>query len=254
MCTPEKPNSLWAGPAMNRHQPYLFFSLGIMLAFLATLLFLDNMGRNSRVMGEGHPFNDAQVDKWTVGNPHEAYYLWKEHGFKGRIILTIGRRLSFAAAQREISLPDPGTSLEQIFEQGIKPENFLQVSLKTGIAREIIQAIPEAMLDEELRKASSEKGMTATNRVINAPYFGAPRTITTLSLLKPIREPMLVVINASIFRDYQPGELIRLLQTSGIATDALIFCRSLDDPEVTERERNLLKDFEQMTGAKNGKA
>lgn len=239
---------------MNRHKPYLFISFGIMLGFLTVAIVLDHLGTRSRVIRKEYLFDNAQVKKWTVDYPDQAYYVWKENGFKGRVILSVSRRLNFVSPQSELSIPLSGVPLEQVFEQVIKPENFLRVAMNTGIAREIVHLLPRFEFDEQFSNATNKSEATAANGIINAPYFGSPRTITTLPLSKPPKEPVLLFINASIFRDYTPEELHKQLVASGINADAIIYCRSLDDKQISDEERARLRDFELMMGGMRGKA
>lgn len=231
---------------------------GILILFFITLISLDKHGRNSRTEGIGYPLNAPQIIKITVGYPEQAYNLWKEKGFKGRIVISLGRRLNFVEPVELSSVPAMTfplkiSNISKVVEDNLKAENFLLVSMETGLAREIIHIVPENLLFEKMEFAGKEEGVFISKEKIEAPFFGSPRTITTLSSLKSPVEPALLYVNASIFKEIEPEELLGQLVKTGLKTDLVVLCRSYDDKEVTDRERESLKVFDMLLGGLGGR-
>ena len=182
-----------------------FFSIGIIVFFVIALISLDGYGRNSRLTGQSHSINDPQLIKMSVDSPEQAYSLWKLNRFKGRVVVSLSRRLNFVTPDKSslipgMSFPLKVFNLSRSIETDLRPENFLLVAVETNIAREVIHIVPEMVFYEKLKYAGTEEGVTITEGRIKVTFFGSPRVITTMSSFEPPDEPVLLYINASIFR------------------------------------------------------
>lgn len=243
---------------LNEEQKIYPFSIGIILLSIIVLFSIEGYGRRSRVTGQSCFLNGPKLIKVPVDYPEEAYKLWKKKGFKGRIVVSLSRRLNFVLPEETLiparmSFPIKVFNLSNVVEGNLKAENFLFVSMETGVVREIIHIMPETVFSEKLEYAGKEKGVSITNERIAIPFFGSPRVIATMPFLKPPDEPVLLYVNASFFRDYEPEELLRNLLRIGLKTDFAVLCKSFDDKDVTDRERERLKTFENLLEASPGK-
>ena len=243
---------------MKRDSRQLYiYSAAVMVLFLIVLVFLDLQGRHARIMGAGHPLHEPRLPKMTVDDSVRTYDLWKQNAFKGRIIISLSSRLNFVSPGDGATIPAMFFPLRvfrlsRAMESTLGAKNFLLVSLETGIAREIIHIVPPAVFSKKSRYAATEQGVTVDKEKIVVPYFGSPRVITTMPFLKAPTEPVLLYVNASIFKQYEPGQLLRLLNSRGLKTDFLVLSRATDDPAVTDRERDRLRTFEKLLGAVDG--
>ncbi len=243
--------------SMKSEKHLYFFSLGILVFFSVTVVSLDRFGTNSRKAGHGCSLNDSQLVKLSVNYSDEAYKVWQQKGFKGRVVVALSRRLNFVNNGMEnlippMSFPLKVFNLSKAIEGRLKSDNFLFVAMETGIAREIISVVPEKIYPEKREAAKGIEGVSVKEGRIKVPNLGSPREITVMPFFKATKEPALLYISASFFSDYEPGELLGLLKKAGIKTDLVILCRSLDDNDVTDKDREKLRVFEMLLGTTHG--
>lgn len=249
----------WPCGQMNKQNiTALFFSAVLIILSPVILLSVERYGRDSRSAGISYSLADPALDRATIDYPEEAYTLWKQRGFKGRVIISFSRRLNFVRLEADALIPPMSFPL-QVFnlsnaaEGNLRPDNFLYIAMETGIARKIVHIVHESVLQEKIENARGSEGVTVGENRIQAPHVGSPRTIALMSSLRPFDEPVLVYVNASVFRDYDPEEFLRQLLKSGLYTDLMVLCRSYDDSEVTEKEREKLRIFEALLGGSGEK-
>jgi hypothetical protein len=233
-------------------------SASIFLLFLVVLFSLDALGRKSRVMGAGGLPSDRGVRKAVVDFPDEAYSLWKAEGFRGRVVLSFGKRLNFVLPEEgslmpPMPFPMKPFNLSDYIEGTLKPENFLFVSMEKGIAREIIHIVPDKVFYEKALYARRQESAAVEGQKIEFPHLGSPRTITTVGSFRPPVEPVLLYVNASYFEDSEPEELLGLLLKAGLKTDYVVLSRSLDDGDVEDEEREKLMRFMMLLEGGGGK-
>lgn len=242
---------------MGNRKANICCSIVIVIFFSCVLLFLAGYGKAGRVTGVPVSLDDRRIAKELVNRPEEAYGIWEKSGHKGRMVVSLSRRLNFIETHEETFIPHSPFpvkvfNLATSVEATLDDKNFLFVSLLKGIAREIIHIVPEQAFQEKLRFAE-KNGIAATNGKINVPFRGSPRWIAPLSELKPIREPVLLYVNASFFEEVEPAALFNHLRDIGLKTDLVVLCRSFDDDEVTPLEREKLDAFARMIGEAGGK-
>lgn len=227
---------------------YVFgISCALILLFLVLLYAIDRYGRNARKSGTGFSLADASLPKIAVGYPEDAYIAWKMRGYRGRVVVALSKRLNFIEpekimTQRDRFPLDPRSQGNEL-ERRLNSENFLFVAMKRGIVRKIIHIVPDSDFRWRRDAASDIGGVAAAENAISTPYRGSPRLITTLGHLPATDEPVLLYINASFFHDHTPDEVLAGLRNARVRTDYVVFCDSLEDPEVTEEERLRLRDF-----------
>ncbi|MDP2166928.1 MAG: hypothetical protein Q8J64_01200 [Thermodesulfovibrionales bacterium] len=229
------------------------FSAGVLLFFSLTLISLEAYGRNSRASGIGHPLDSHQMVIASVDYPEEAYLLWKNTGYKGRVVVSLSSRLNFVHTENNALIPQEVSSfpvtvhnLPAEAEKGLNAKNFLFAAMKTGVAREVISILPEAVFREKQDYTGAEEGVRVLKGRIEVPFFGSPRTITAMPYFKSPGEPVLLFINASFFRGHEPEEVFRGLVNTALTADYVVLCRSFDDPEVGDADRERLRSFEML--------
>jgi hypothetical protein len=145
-----------------------------------------------------------------------------------------------------MSFPFEVFNPSRVFEDNLRPDNFLLVSMETNIAREVIHVMSDKQFRETRNALKRDRGATISEKIISFPFNGSPRTITNLSDFKAPAEPVLLYIDASIFNDYEPDEFLRHLLAAGFKTDHLVFCMSFNDRSITDRDRERLKIFREL--------
>lgn len=221
---------------------------------VVVLLAVNGYGRARRSGENDCLIGDRLLTAVVVDRPEHAYILWAERGFRGRIIVSLSRRLNFVASEEAYGSSRDVLTLQTLrksgtaIEQSLRSENFLFHAMERGIARSIIHVLPDRDYEDKLHYARNEPGVSVKNSVIYAPHLGSPRILTRLPVKVVPDEPVLLYLNASFLKEHEPKALLRRLISSGIRTDFFVLCRSLDDPEVTDGERGRLAELERMLG------
>lgn len=242
---------------MIREKALYLYILGIGSAFVLLLFSLDLYGRHSRVSGKGGAVGEQGVRIVHVDSPEECFSVWEKEGFKGRVVVSLSRRLNFEVLDedqflRRTSFPLNLVNLSAEAKKRLNSRNFLYISLKTGIAREIVHVVPESVFPEKADAAQGVEGVSVLGKVISAPHLGTPRLITSVHFSRSIEEPVLLYVNASIFGEQAPEAILRNLQQVGLKTDLVVLCRSSNDSEVTPMERGRIERFGELLGDADG--
>jgi hypothetical protein len=243
----------------SRGRSAYILSAVMAILFVTVIVALNHYGREKRILGKSYTFGDRPMKSVIVDRPEDAYRLWKKNGYRGRIVVALGTRLNFvqpdeAPVYQQSPFPVIVDDLIRMSEGALQSNNYLLIAVRAGVARMVVSVVPEAVLQEKIAYASSTEGASATAERIDVPYFGTPRMITALPFLRAPDEPVLLYINASFFRYYDPDDVLTRLRRTGISTDLVVLCRSLDDVDVTVAERERLRRFEQLLGGISGKS
>jgi len=246
---------------MGKNTIYLFYTGGTLLFLIATLFFLGGLGERARVVGyAGAPDDPRIADKFIIDRPEDAYRIWKKRGYRGRVAVSFAQRLYFveqgesAFIPRTMIFPVRPFNLSKPYEESLYTKNFLFVAMMTGVAREVIQVLPEQAFADRLKEVHAGEGITVSETRISSPLLGSPRYVTTIPFLPAMDEPVLLFISASFFRSYTPEALLRELHKAGLKTDCVVLSGNpLFDADVTEEERERLHVFARLIGAENGR-
>jgi hypothetical protein len=225
-------------------------AIGLALLFAGTAASLDTFGRTRRIQGPAHALSTGLAAVVTIDAADEAFRVWSNRGLHGRVVVALSSRLYFVSPEWEAPPVDPdeaapanpAVALERILD----PRNFLLVSMERGVAREVVHVLPERVLQEKSSLAAGMEGVRQVPGGLAAPYTGSPRRLTTLGGLDGLREPVLLFVSASFFRDRDATDVFRALSSGGVRTDLVVLCRSRDDAEVGSAEREQLSAFEAL--------
>ena len=204
---------------------------------------LDRYGKSARSAGTPACFGNGTVAE-ICRTDREVFDSWTRHGFSGRTILHVGTHLHFLpirdAAFFKTSGRDPVHAPEvlQQFETMLTYRNFLWVAAQANIARKIAYVFPSNAFaaKEQVRERNPHVRYSAGE--IGFSYGGFPRSVT--GTVPEVREPVLLNIDASYFREGDPEKLVADLANSGVRTDLVTLCLSEDDPETTPEDRRKL--------------
>lgn len=220
--------------------------IAIISLFTSTLVALDHFGKRGRVTGDSFLLGAGRILCVEVQQEGDVFKIWKERRCKGRVVVSLSRRLNFvSAADTELidesgiyAAPNPLVvfNLAPVFEKKITAKNFMFTSMKADIARKVIHVLPDADFQSINRGTSGKK-------VVLTDLLGSPRLITTLDAIRCDMEPVLLYISASFFKETDPLTVWRHLLRKGVRTDCIVLCYALNDDEVTENEREKLVAF-----------
>lgn len=233
---------------------YLVHSLFALCLLTATLLLLAFQGKTHRRFGPVGSVGKGRFEVVAVDRPEEAFLAWNRRGYRGRVVVSFSRRLNFVetAETRQIPPTSPFPvhvdNLSRMAEKELATENFLYIAMKSGIARELVQVVPQSEMAAKIAAAADE-GVAPRHGMLTLPVMGSPRTITPPGSFAHSGEPVLLYVNASYFRDVEPAELLRLLAGRGVVTDCAILAASSGDDEVSPVERERLQEFRRLLEA-----
>jgi hypothetical protein len=212
----------------------------------ASLYLLGHAGVASREHGTAYGI-DRGMPVQLLNTSREVYLLWKDQEVKGRVVVHMGRYLHFIAVddmgvyKGRNGFPVQTVSLLEEYEKELGDKNFLWLAMQGGMAREIYNVLSPDVLREKLRMVAGQSGVKVSEHEIETHYWGSKRTIT--DGIPAVEEPVLLNIDASLFSNSEPTVLLKGLKESGIRTDMLTLCLAEDNPNVTEPERERLREF-----------
>lgn len=224
---------------------YAQWSILILCFISASAYLLSTKGKGGRKPAP--PIPDMRQNFAFVDNPEQAYLRWKTRGEHGRIVVSLSRWLNFVEPVEKLPTDNPVplrvTNLAKETEKLLSAENFLFMTVRSGIAREIIHVVPESGYAARLDGVKQVEGAIERKHDILVPYIGTPRRITIPTNLVMGNEPVLLYVNASVFSDYEPKELLKLLRHAGLKASEIVLCQSADDTQVTAQEHARLTEF-----------
>lgn len=232
---------------MMGKKTFLTASLAIILFFSLSLYKLNSKGRTSRVYGRTYEISGSALPVYTLKNSADLFSFYKSQGFRGRVLVHVGKYLHFVEAESDFykgtgRFPIKVFSLIKAYEDRITTKNFLWVMMQGNVAREIYYILPDAVFHEKMNAAQAERrsvSVTADRIITN--YFGSKRVIS--NRLPDIKEPVLLNIDASFFDSPDAAVLMKELKNSGLRVDALTLNFAEDNPDVTNIGRERLKGF-----------
>jgi hypothetical protein len=228
-------------------------SIIIVLLFAASLYVLNSTGVDSRRYHAAYNITEKDLPIYLVKRSSDVYQIWKNKGMKGRVVLNIGDFLHFVGFdtsdiyKAKNTYPVSTLNLTEEYEKRIDNRNFLWVSMRSNIARKIYHVVSldvyreKAGLIKEGLREKKLRGIFISGKTVTTHDRGSQRVIT--SHIPQLREPALLVIDASYFANYNEETLLQALRTSGLKTDMMILCLEEGNPNVTEREREKLRVF-----------
>lgn len=212
----------------------LVASLALAAAAAGAVVALDRAGTKSRSMGQARPLSGA-LQPLVVSDARDLFSAWKTAGARGRTVVHVGAHLHLVPATEEIAdeapLAVPGTgALFAEYEHRLDGHNFLWVAIRTGLARRLFLVVPEMVF----RKKHHEADLGGVEDRFD--LLGTP--IVVAAGLPAVREPVLLVVDASWF-DVADGEaLLAQVRRSGLTSD-LVAVRLADDASAAARVRTL---------------
>lgn len=230
---------------------FIIISSLLLLSFISSLHAVDRLGLLSRIYSKAYDVAGNGVPVHILKEPSDVYSLWKRSGFRGRRAVHVGKHVHFLALEdkpRLESIMDSTlNSASQIaeYEGAINYKNFLRVAMLNNVVRQVDYMLPQ---DDVNKLRSQVQGndpeAIVKDKVIIVKHLGLNRNIS--DRLPATSEPVLINIDASYFAYSDPAEFVRQLRESGLTTDMITLCLSEGSPDVTDIERNRLRDFARM--------
>lgn len=224
-------------------------SFAILLFFCVSAYCLNYAGISSRVYKKVYNISDDGVPVAIVMNAADLYERWKRKGFRGRIVINIGKYLCFVEVEKSAfyGLTEKGIvnaiDIKEEYRRHLDYKNLLWLAMEEDMAREVYHVLPRSTFKEKLdTRGKTIKGFSEKEIVISE--LGSRRTMT--DRLPLISEPVLLNIDASYF-DYSDAEgFVRELKKSGLKTDLVTFNLSADNQDVTDEERGRAMEAARM--------
>lgn len=224
-----------------------------MIVFIAgaALVALNSTGNTSRQYEKSYHMGDPRLPVMVEDNSREVYAFIKEKGMHGRILIHLSKYLHFvppdvSSVYEGIErFPIITKSLSREYEKMVDQRNFLWIAMRTNIARRIYHVLPPYMFTEKREAVEAyTRGVSVKQGTIITHFLGSSRVIA--ERMPTIKEPVLLIIDASYFEYAGGSSLFDDLRASGVKTDLLILCLSEDNPDVQEQERKKLRQFAEL--------
>lgn len=232
-------------------------SVLIVILVAASLFILSHTGVSSRLYGSAKGFSDGDVPYYILRTSAEVYPFWKSAGVRGRAVIHFGRFLHYVGVdmpgvyEGRDRFPVKTADLLGEYEKKLEYRNFLRVAVKGNVARELYNVLPPEAFREKFRSVgggSRAEGVWVAGDTVVTHDFGLRRTIT--GRIPLVEEPVLINIDASYFSGADAPALLSELKRSGVRTDLLTLTLSEDNPDVSEAERERLREFARLLGGR----
>jgi hypothetical protein len=204
---------------------------------MASLVLVGRFGAGRRSSSQAFALSEPSLPIHLVANAEEVYELWHSEGTRGRKLVHLGKYLHFVAPER----PYPTASLEEFpwdivgpLEASLSQRDYLWVAMRANIVREITYVLPRETLQEKAEVAES-----SSTQAIVAEERGFRRTL--VDRIPEIDEPVLLVVDASLWTSPDVQRLMNGLWTSPLRSDLAIFNLAEDNELVSEPAREGLR-------------
>lgn len=232
-------------------------SAAIVLLAVAVAWGLDVHGQRARTYGAAGPMGSPEAAAVLVGTPRDAYRLWKDRGYRGRVILYVGDRwaridpneYNIPPIYRPYPLPLYNLPREREREF-LNDGNFLFMAALNGFVRRVDAVLTPsgfAEIDAQARKA---RNVSFGDGRIFLTHNGFPRMFATVATVRSPGEPVLLYVGASYFREGDAASLVQALNGIGLRTDLVILCAEETDSSLPPTARMELLRFADLAGLK----
>lgn len=222
-----------------------FISSLILFLFLGSLALMHYTGAEERVYGEHTSVARAGGMLRVVPRFADVYSHWKAMGLNARFIVSYSRFLRFVeegaggyAAERKFPLRMKSKVGE--YERHVGHENILWVAMQNGIARKIHHVLSPDSFARKMQELRGTPGGYFTEGAYVTNYFGGLRYISDKA--PRTREPVMLLVDASYMAETDAQGLVRSLRESGLKVDSLVFCLAEESPDVSDAERDRLRE------------
>lgn len=218
---------------------------------------LDLHGRRARVYGAAGPLGTPEAGALLVKTPLDAYRIWKERGYRGRIILYVGeswarldpREYNIPPVYRPYPLPLYNLPREREREF-LDNDNFLFMASLNGIARRIDALLAPSGFAGISAQAQLSRNVSMEKGHVFQTHDGFPRNFYTSATFRPPVEPVLLYVGASHFKEEAPERLAKTLISAGLRSDLVILCAEENDPSIPPKARQALLRFADLAALK----
>ena len=230
---------------------------GTLLVFVASAWLLDRHGKQSRrYVGPAQTVAAPALPVTVVETSDALYRLYRSRNVRGRLLVHVGRYLhavdidaaEVIPAQPDGRYPLSVSDMLPLYEKRISYRNVLWVAEEANMVREIMYYQPPGMFRNRL-EAMDDRDPDLLSKSSDALVFhdwGARRTIS--DRMPRLHEPVLLNIDASVFDELRPEQVLNALRSSSLTSDLVTLNLSLDNPDVTASSRRDLLLFAKMLG------
>lgn len=210
---------------------------------LAVLVGLEAAGRGARRMGSSAPVARGGAEVALVRDGAEALGAWRSRGFRGRVVVHVGRFLHFVEPEEagrlgrgELLRTGSGRIVVEEVARRVEDVSYLWAAAQAGVARRIAYAEPPATF--RARAAALE---LAGDGPLDLQIMGFPREARPA--LPSVSEPVLLDVAASWFDEGTGEELSRMLEASGLRVDLVTLNLLEGSADVSDAARARLRAF-----------
>jgi hypothetical protein len=225
---------------------------GIVALAAVAAAYLNHRGATARTYaGPAFKLTQPDLPLTVVGTSEELYRLYKDCRVKGRLLVHIGKYLHAVEIPLEELLPAGGyptvtADVLPLYEKRISYRNVLWVAGQANMVREIYYYQPPLMFRKRLAAVDDQDPVLISKgeHTIVLHDWGSRRTIA--DRMPQLQEPVLLNIDASVFEELQPEQLLTMVRASSLAADIVTLNLARDNPDVPDSCRRSLVRFAKM--------
>ena len=181
-----------------------------------------------------------------VRDTAELYSLWKTQGYRGRILVHLGRHFHFVPVELNVgrgALPpdvqDDDKTLAY-YESRLDFRNALWIAMAANFFREIYYVLPPDIYREKVAQVKGAGDIPVQGGDgIRLVTLGLNRSIS--DRLPVVSEPVVLNVDASYLQSSDARTVVGQLRQKGLLPETISFCLSTGSPDVTDHERNQLR-------------
>lgn len=175
----------------------MVINLLISISLFAVLLFSTSFGRQNRWYVAKPVFE-------VVGQSQMAFFSWRDHGVKGRVLFLFDR--SIANAQRDTDL---------------SRDNFVFMGIRHNLVRTVYQVVPDNLWAEVDLALRNNVYAVPEGRGYRIPVQGVPVHVLRLGDIRPVGEKVLVHISGEYWNAAELGRIVDLLRQRVLVSDVV---------------------------------
>lgn len=142
--------------------------------------------------------------KQHVSSNVEIFRLWERENIKGRTLYLFDRHFNATLAEKTVT-----------------DENYLDLSLRRGMVRQVYHIVPKSAWQEVRDKLTTNDIFKFSDGVFFMPMTEGRLYVTTLDNIKPDQEIVLTVINRDIWSTDEMGVITGLLDRRILRSDLI---------------------------------
>lgn len=185
-----------------------WINLFISFIAVASLLYINHLGLSRR----SYP-SEKNVRFYRVSTERDAYSVYKLLNLGGATVVHLNNALNISEYYPEeetdpVGYPIPVRDVIPLYEKGITSGNWLFIATRSGMVRKVYNLVPDTVFNLFEDRFRDRFEYSVTDGRIAGYVRDTEHTVSTLTALPEIEEPVVLDIDAGFFIAGDPPERI----------------------------------------------